>query len=87
MTDTTATKTRTLKPFNLPAGEVQKMPAAGSKRLVAYQLLNSKEGATLEEVMAETGWNRRNSAEGVRLLNKHNGYALVQGEDGRIRLS
>ena len=80
-------KTRTLKPFNMPKAAEQKMPVEGSKRRVAYDLISGDNGATLEEVQTATGWNRRNTIEGIRLLNKHNGYGLKQTEDGRIHLA
>lgn len=79
--------TRTLKPFNLPKAAEQKMPTEGSKRRIAYDLISRDSGATLEEVQSATGWNRRNTVEGIRLLSKHNGYGLKQTEDGSIHLA
>lgn len=87
MTETTETKARAPKAFRLEAAENAKAPAAGSKRHTAYELIARPEGATIEQVMEATGWNKRNATEGVRLLNKHNGLGLVGDEDGVIKLA
>lgn len=80
-------KTRTLKPFNMPKGAEQKAPVEGTKRRIAFDLISRDSGATLEEVQEATGWNRRNTVEGIRLISKHNGYGLKQAEDGTIHLA
>ncbi len=86
MSENTEAKTRAPKAFRLEAAENAKAPAAGSKRHTAYELIARPEGATIEQIMEATGWNKRNATEGVRLLNKHNGLGLVGDEAGVIKL-
>lgn len=52
----------------------------GSKRYALLQLLKREGGATFEECMAETGWNRKNCYEGIRLLHYYVGYGLNMDE-------
>lgn len=57
-----------------------------SKRNMSIVLLKRKNGASFEEIMEKTGWNRRNSYEGVSLLHRSLGYGLIEDAKGRIRL-
>lgn len=52
----------------------------GSKRFALLQLLKQEGGATFEECMAETGWNRKDCYEGIRLLYYYVGYGLNMDE-------
>lgn len=52
----------------------------GSKRYALLQLLKREGGATFEECMAETGWNRKDCYEGIRLLHYYVGYGLNMDE-------
>ena len=52
----------------------------GSKRYALLQLLKQEGGATFEECMAETGWNRKDCYEGIRLLHYYVGYGLNMDE-------
>lgn len=52
----------------------------GSKRFALLQLLKQEGGATFEECMAETGWNRKDCYEGIRLLHYYVGYGLNMDE-------
>lgn len=52
----------------------------GSKRFALLQLLKQEGGATFEECMAETGWNRKDCYEGIRLLHYYSGYGLNMDE-------
>lgn len=52
----------------------------GSKRAVLLDLLKREGGATFEECMAATGWNRKDCYEGIRLLHYYVGYGLNQDE-------
>lgn len=57
----------------------------GSKRAKLLDLLKREGGATFEECMAETGWNRKDCYEGIRLLHYYVGYGLNQDEStGKI---
>lgn len=57
----------------------------GSKRAKLLALLKQEGGATFEECMAETGWNRKDCYEGIRLLHYYVGYGLNQDEStGKI---
>lgn len=78
-----------------PTQDVPKPPREGSKRRAVLDLLLSEQGGTIEEVMAVTEqepfksmntgpWNRRTAQEGIRLLNKQNGYGLRTDAEGRI---
>ena len=79
--------TRAARPmtFTLPGGSNVKPPRAGSKRARVLEMLQSKTGATHAEVMSKIGWDRVTAYEGIRLLSIHNGYALQQDSNGRIR--
>lgn len=52
----------------------------GSKRAVLLDLLKREGGATFDECMAATGWNRKDCYEGIRLLHYYVGYGLNQDE-------
>ena len=52
----------------------------GSKRYALLQLLKQEGGATFEECMTETGWNRKDCYEGIRLLHYYVGYGLNMNE-------
>ena len=57
----------------------------GSKRFALLQLLKQEGGATFEECMAETGWNRKDCYEAIRLLHYYVGYGLDMNEQtGKI---
>jgi hypothetical protein len=58
---------------------------AGSKREQLLNLLKQPGGATFEECMAATGWNRKDCYEGIRLLHYYVGYGLDMNEQtGKI---
>lgn len=57
-----------------------------TKRAIIINLLGSRNGATVEECMAATGWDRKTCMEGIRLLNTYLGYGLKSDEAGHIHL-
>jgi len=75
--------------FNLEPGEQRtiRAPQEGKKPSKRYQvLLMLERGTTIEEVMEAIGWDRRTAYDGIRLINKYSGRALVQDENGVITL-
>lgn len=72
-------KTRGFR-FKFCRCETIKSVKEGSKRHKLLQLLKSEGGATFEECMAETGWNRKDCYEGIRLLHYYVGYGLNMDE-------
>ena len=84
-----ATPRKSRADFNLEPGEHRtiRAPQEGKKPSKRYQvLLMLERGTTIEEVMEKIGWDRRTAYDGIRLINKYSGRALVQGEDGTISL-
>lgn len=61
-----------------------KPPRENSKRAKVLEMLKRPNGATHEEVMKAIDWDRITAYEGIRLLNKHNGYGLREDDNGRI---
>lgn len=71
--------------FQAPVRDQVKAPGRG-KRLLVFQMLQRPEGATLEQIMAATGWDEGNAVAGTRLLHTDCGYGLSQDKDGAIRV-
>lgn len=70
--------------FNLPfLGEI-KEHRPGTKRAKVIEMLTP--GATLEQVMAEIGWDRKTAYEGIRLVHFYLGYGIKTEDGGVIRL-
>ena len=74
-----ARKTRGFR-FKFCKRDTIKEVKQGSKRFALMQLLKQEGGATFEECMAETGWNRKDCYEGIRLLHYYVGYGLNMDE-------
>ena len=68
-----------------PAAAEIKPHRQGSKRALAIALLSGG-GATLQAIMDETGWSRRDAREGVYRIHTDLGYGLAEDEHGVIRL-
>ena len=62
--------------FVFPTEKEIKPVREGSKRHMALELLSRPEGATFEQVMKKTGWDRKDCYEGVRLLHYYSGYGM-----------
>lgn len=58
----------------------------GTKRACVIGLLKRPEGATWEEVMQATGWDRRTAYEGVKLVHSYLGYGIREDGEGRMRI-
>lgn len=76
-------KTRKMN-FTFPPESSVKPPRENCKRAKVLEMLKSPNGATHEEVMKAINWDRITAYEGIRLLNKHNGYGLREDDNGRI---
>lgn len=72
--------------FVFPKKDEIKSCREGTKRAQVVALLSRPEGATLEEIMAETGWSQKDAYEGTRLVHFYLGYGMKQDENGRVRL-
>jgi len=72
--------------FVFPKKDEIKTAREGSKRAQVVALLSRPEGATLAEIMTETGWDEKNAYEGTRLVHFYLGYGMKQDENGRVRL-
>lgn len=72
--------------FVFPKKDEIKECRAGTKRAQVVELLSRPDGATLEEIMAETGWSQKDAYEGTRLVHFYLGYGMKQDENGRVRL-
>lgn len=72
-------------PLGGPNNLTPKEARSGSARAVALGLLRRPEGATFEQVMEDTKWNRDQAYEGIRILNIFLGWRLDTDEDGNIR--
>lgn len=71
--------------FKFQKREEIKDVKAGSKREQLLNLLKQPGGATFEECMAATGWNRKDCYEAIRLLHYYVGYGLDMNEQtGKI---
>lgn len=71
--------------FKFQKREEIKSVKVGSKREQLLNLLKQEGGATFEECMAATGWNRKDCYEAVRLLHYYVGYGLDMNEStGKI---
>lgn len=71
--------------FKFQKREEIKEVKAGSKREQLLNLLKQPGGATFEECMAATGWNRKDCYEAIRLLHYYVGYGLNMDEQtGKI---
>lgn len=68
-----------LKPANTIKGHRE-----GTKRAKIIALLSK--GATVDECMKATGWDRKTALEGIRLLNSYVGYGLKEDDKGVIKL-
>lgn len=77
-----------------PTLDEPKAPRENSKRRAVLDAMRNG-GATVDEVMEITAkepyrsqgtgpWNRRTAQEGIRLLNKQNGFGLRTDADGKI---
>jgi len=74
-----AKRTRTFN-YTYPLKDEGARPVReGSKRARVIEQL--RDGTTVEEVMAENGWNERQAREGIRLIHTYVGYGLVQDEE------
>lgn len=73
------------KRLELPARSAQKPHREGTNRAKLVQMLHR--GATIEECMEKTGWDYRNTYEGIRILHTYLGYGLQEDEQGVIRLT
>lgn len=71
--------------FNFPVKDEIKGHRQGTKRAAVIALLKAGP-ATIEEIQAETGWDRRTAIEGTVLLHKYVGYGMRQDDEGRIHL-
>ncbi len=78
---------RDRKPFNFSPAKEIKEHRLGTKRDRVIGMLSSKEGATMEEVRAETGWNAVQSFQGVILIHTYLGHGLSEDDEGRIRIA
>lgn len=72
--------------FVFPKKDEIKTARPGSKRAKVVELLSRPEGATLAEIMAETGWSEKDAYEGTRLVHFYLGHGMTQDEQGRVRL-
>lgn len=72
--------------FVFPKKDEIKSCREGTKRAQVVELLSREEGATLEEIMAATGWSQKDAYEGTRLVHFYLGYGMKQDENGRVRL-
>lgn len=72
--------------FVFPKKDEIKSCREGTKRAQVVELLSREEGATLEEIMAATGWSQKDAYEGTRLIHFYLGYGMKQDENGRVRL-
>lgn len=72
--------------FVFPKKDEIKSCREGTKRAQVVELLSRPEGATLEEIMAATGWSQKDAYEGTRLVHFYLGYGMKQDENGRVRL-
>lgn len=72
--------------FNYPKEAEIKAHREGTKRARHIELLNRPEGATVEEVMKDIGWNRRQCVESFHILHNLLGYGLTTDDQGRVRL-
>lgn len=71
--------------FNMAPKSEVKTPRGGTKRATVVHLVTREGGATLEEIMQETGWEKKTAYEGVRLVNQYVGYGLrTDPESGKI---
>lgn len=69
-----------------PKGEIKKHREE-TKRAKVVEMLGTGKGATFEQVMEATGWDRRTAYEGIKLVHAHLGYGLQEDEDtGLIKL-
>jgi hypothetical protein len=80
----TESKTRQKRFWFKPMNTGIKQPAGKSRRMNCLQMLLSKNGATLEEVMSIIGWTERQAYEGIRLCHYAHGYGLKQDDAGRV---
>lgn len=77
-------KTRGFR-FKFQKRDEIKSVKAGSKRAALLAALQAPGGATFEECMAVTGWNRKDCYEAIRLLHYYVGYGLNQDDQtGKI---
>ena len=93
---TEATERRGRQPsFNFPATDDAREPAPNTNRRIVFDMLARKEGATFDEVLAETwGRNRKmdektqrhTTYEAIRLLHSYLGWGMRQNDEGRIFL-
>lgn len=79
-----APKVRRAK-FDFWPDETPKQTRPGTKRDRLLGMLRQKNGATIEEVMAEIGWCYRDAVDGIRLIHVYVGYGLSEDDNGRIR--
>lgn len=71
--------------FNLKARKDRSEIRKGSKRARVLQMLQRKNGATIQEVMSDIGWDRKTAFDGIRLIHTKVGYGLKTDDNGRIR--
>lgn len=62
--------------FNLAGLEAVKACRPGTKRGIVVAMLRAEGGATFQEIMGATGWDKKTAYEGVRLINLYLGYEL-----------
>ncbi len=72
--------------FVFPAKDEIKGHRPGTHRSTLVELLSREEGATFEECQKATGWDKKTTYEGIRLLHYYVGYGMKQDDDGRIHL-
>lgn len=59
---------------------------ADTHRATLIKLLSQDEGATFVECQEATGWDKKTTYEGIRLLHYYVGYGMRQDDAGRIYL-
>ena len=73
--------------FNLESKSHHRKLREGTKRHQVFAMLSGTAGATFEECMEVTGWNRKDCYEGIRLLNTYCGFGMEHDLDsGVIRI-
>lgn len=80
------TREKRLGIFNKVKKAEQKAPRPNTKRAKAYELMSRPQGATVQEVMAETGWDFNTARAGITCVWAVLGNGLRTDSEGRIRI-
>lgn len=59
----------------------------GTKRAKLLELMLKPNGATFEELVSKSGFDRKNTSEAIRLINAQVGYIVKEDNNGRIKAS